>query len=552
MPNFLISIVQPQGYAHKEAFREIAETLQYGLRGMGHTARILENSVDSTATNIILGAHRLTENEAKAIPPGSILYNLEQLGSAPLNDFYCALAGRYQVWDYSPLNIARWKERRCVLPPLLVEIGYVPELRRIPQDATRDIDVLFYGSVNEYRLQILRQLQDAGVRVHTVFGVYGKQRDALIARSKIVLNLHFYESNLFEAVRVSYLLANSRAVVSEVSPDIGEFANAVAVFPYEGLVEGCLSLLRDETERRSLEERGFRWFSQRSAALILSRVLPSGRLQSNAQDRESDLRKLYLDMVQRCVINVIYEDPNQDHWSSHEFHGQLRELGRDWPSEAHSMIGNLRMTNLRQIVEFVVQNGIPGDLIETGVWRGGACIMMRAVLKAYGVEDRRVWVADSFCGLPEPNPEIAADTGDKHHTFSELAVSLSAVQSNFAKYGLLDGQVQFLQGWFSETLPSAPIERLTVLRLDGDMYESTMDALTSLYDKVSEGGFIIVDDYGVVSGCQKAIHDFREQRQIAAPLQPIDGYGVFWQKTAVDVTLPPRASAELVHSSQQI
>jgi hypothetical protein len=273
MRNFSISIIHPQGYAHKEAFREVAETLQYGLRGIGHTARILENSVDSTVTNILLGAHLLNEDEGKTIPPGSIIYNLEQLGSAHLEDFYYELAGRYQIWDYSPVNIARWKERRCVLPPLPVEIGYVPELRRIPQNAPRDIDVLFYGSVNEHRLQVLRQLQNAGVCVHAVFGVYGKQRDALIARSKIVLNLHFYESKLFEAVRVSYLLANSKAVVSEVSPDIGEFANAVAVFPYEGLVEGCLRLLRDEAELRSLEERGFRWFSQRSAASILSRSI---------------------------------------------------------------------------------------------------------------------------------------------------------------------------------------------------------------------------------------------------------------------------------------
>jgi Macrocin-O-methyltransferase (TylF) len=118
--------------------------------------------------------------------------------------------------------------------------------------------------------------------------------------------------------------------------------------------------------------------------------------------------------------------------------------------------------------------------------------MMRAVLKAYGVEDRCIWVADSFCGLPEPNPQIAADAGDMHHTFSELVISQDQVEANFAKYGLLDDQIRFLKGWLSETLPSAPIEKLAVLRLDGDMYESTMDALMNLYDKVSDGGFIIV------------------------------------------------------------
>ena len=254
-----------------------------------------------------------------------------------------------------------------------------------------------------------------------------------------------------------------------------------------------------------------------------------------------ELRNLYLDMVQRCVINTIYEDPNQGFWSPKVFDGQLRELGRDWPSKAHSMIGNRRMSNLRQIVEFVIANNIAGDFIETGVWRGGACIMARAVLKAYGVSDRRVWVADSFCGLPAPNPMYAADVNDQHHAYAELAISLEEVQSNFAKYDLLDGQVIFLKGWFSETLPKAPIEKLAVLRLDGDMYESTIDGLTHLYHKVSDGGFVIVDDFGAVRGCQQAVVDFRTARGIEDPMQNIDNVGIFWRKSS--------ARANVTHES---
>ena len=250
-------------------------------------------------------------------------------------------------------------------------------------------------------------------------------------------------------------------------------------------------------------------------------------------DQITELRKLYLDMVHRSVINTIYQDPNQGYWSPHVFDGQLRELGRDWPSQAHSMIGNRRMSNLRQITEFVVANHIPGDFIETGVWRGGACIMARAIFKAYGAVDRRVWVADSFCGLPQPNPKYAADANDKHHTYSELAISLEEVKANFAKYELLDDQVVFLKGWFSETLPKAPIQKLAVLRLDGDMYESTMDGLINLYDKVSPGGFVIVDDFGAVKGCQQAVLEFRASRQIQDPMQNIDGIGMFWCKSAM-------------------
>jgi O-methyltransferase/8-demethyl-8-(2,3-dimethoxy-alpha-L-rhamnosyl)tetracenomycin-C 4'-O-methyltransferase len=522
MADYLISIIRPNGYLHSSCFQHSAEALNSALRALGHRSAIVENIVDRQATNIIFAAHLLSEAERKMLPGGTIIYNLEQIGSEHLTDSYYGLAQRYQMWDYSTINMARWAERECLYEPKLVEIGYAPELTRIVSAPELDIDVLFYGSVNDHRRQILMELEEAGAKVHCAFGVYGKDLDALIARAKIVLNAHFYKTNLFEIVRVSFLLANSKAVVSEMSPDIGEYAGVVAAFPTEKLVAGCMEILRDEPRRRELERRGFAYFSQKSQAKILERVLP--------RDTSRELRTLYLDMVQRCLIGTVYEDPNHDRWSPHQYQSQLRELGRDWPSQAHSMIGNARMTNLRRIAEYVIEQKVPGDFIETGIWRGGACIMLRAVLKAYGVTDRRVWAADSFCGLPKPNPDVAADAGDTHHMFTELAVSLEQVQGNFAKYGLLDDKVQFLKGWFSETLPSAPIERLAILRLDGDMYESTMDALVSLYDKVSPNGFVIVDDYGAVEGCQRAIHDFRASRGIDAPIQPIDGYGVFWQK----------------------
>ncbi len=215
-----------------------------------------------------------------------------------------------------------------------------------------------------------------------------------------------------------------------------------------------------------------------------------------------------------------------------EFDAATREDGRDWPADAESMIGMKRMRNIRDCVESVIADGVPGDLIETGAWRGGSTIFMRAILKAHGDESRTVWVADSFEGLPEPDAaKHSADTGDQHHTRSDLAVSVEQVQANFERYGLLDEQVKFLVGWFSDTLPTAPIERLAVLRLDGDMYSSTIDALDALYDKVSPGGYVIVDDYGAVPACAKAIHDFRDQHGITEPLQEIDWAGQFWRKS---------------------
>lgn len=195
------------------------------------------------------------------------------------------------------------------------------------------------------------------------------------------------------------------------------------------------------------------------------------------------------------------------------------------------MIGIPRMENLQHCVQDVIKNNIEGDLIETGVWRGGAIIFMRGILKAYDIKDRSVWAADSFEGLPRPNIEKSpSDKGDKHHTYSELSVSLEAVKNNIQAFDLLDDQVKFLKGWFKDTLHKAPISKIAVCRLDGDMYESTMDALVPLYPKISIGGYLIIDDYGVVPGCRKAVDDYRKENNIKTPIIPIDGWGAFWKK----------------------
>lgn len=239
------------------------------------------------------------------------------------------------------------------------------------------------------------------------------------------------------------------------------------------------------------------------------------------------IRALYLELMRKCLTGLLYEDPAMQF----PFDRLTRESGLDWPANAHSMIGHKRMLQLQQAAEFVIERNIPGDFIETGVWRGGACILLRAVLRAYGVIDRKVWLADSFAGLPPPDPErYPADAGSTFHQYQALAVPLATVQENFRRYDLLDGQVEFLVGWFKDTLPKAPIEQLAILRLDGDMYQSTMDALTALYDKISVGGFIIVDDYFMFDSCCRAVLDFRGTRRITDMIHNIDGMGVYWQK----------------------
>lgn len=257
---------------------------------------------------------------------------------------------------------------------------------------------------------------------------------------------------------------------------------------------------------------------------------------------------LYLELIKKILTNTIYEDrtytKSEDgpELATKDYNYSAREQGGDWPVLAHTMVGVKRLDNVQTCMETVLTEEIPGDFIETGVWRGGVCIFMRALLKVHAYTDRKVWVADSFQGLPDPNerdidaPEFNHENKDSSHQGfmrsirnDYLAVSLDAVQENFRRYGLLDDQVRFLPGWFSETLPNAPIERLALLRLDGDHYNSTKDALENLYPKLSPGGFVIIDDFAL-SGCRNAVEDFRRENKIEDEVQSIDWTGVYWRK----------------------
>ncbi|HSW76616.1 MAG TPA: TylF/MycF family methyltransferase [Candidatus Saccharimonadales bacterium] len=248
-------------------------------------------------------------------------------------------------------------------------------------------------------------------------------------------------------------------------------------------------------------------------------------------------RDNYLDLMKKCLMNSIYQDSNS--WNAlnsdlNVYRSEIREKGLDWPNVAHTMIGLHRLNNLQFCVEEVLANNIPGDLIETGVWRGGASIFMRAILKAYKNTEKKVFVADSFEGLPVPNLELyPADASIRYLShIPQLAVSLEQVQTNFSRYGLLDDQVVFLKGWFCDTLPKAPVEKLALMRLDGDYYGSTMDSLINLYPKLSVGGYVIIDDYQVLPPCAQAVHDFRNKFNITDEIYLIsDGVGAFWKRT---------------------
>ena len=202
------------------------------------------------------------------------------------------------------------------------------------------------------------------------------------------------------------------------------------------------------------------------------------------------------------------------------------------PLGIKTMVGQRRLESVESMVADIVRDSVPGDMIETGVWRGGTTIFLRGLLRAHGVTDRTVYVADSFQGLPPPDVDrYPADAGLDFHLVRELAVSVEEVQASFARYGLLDDQVRFVPGWFRDTLPGLAGHPWSLLRLDGDLYESTMDALTNLYPSLSVGGWIVIDDFSIAA-CAKAVEDFRADNGITTPMQVIDWTGRAWRREA--------------------
>ena len=276
-----------------------------------------------------------------------------------------------------------------------------------------------------------------------------------------------------------------------------------------------------------------------------------------------DARELYLDLLKKSVLNEIYLDDELrifylrqciegklgfDHASLQNIRESRREDFRELENSrlngyfpyrkisnsgfSHAMMGRLRIDSLHECLNHIARESVPGDLVECGVWRGGGCIFMAGYLKAHEMQERRVVLADSFEGLPKPQhtQDMKLDLSKEH--FPELAVDLDTVRRNFEAYELLGDNIVFLKGWFKDTLPNAPVEEIGLLRLDGDLYQSTIECLESLYDKVVPGGVVIVDDWGAIEQCRRAVTDFFAARGEAVPdATRIDWTGVYWMKS---------------------
>ena len=227
---------------------------------------------------------------------------------------------------------------------------------------------------------------------------------------------------------------------------------------------------------------------------------------------------------------------------------ELFKLKKTLMDERITMLGSQKLDTLRYSAETCLKEGVDGDFLEAGVWRGGATIFLAAILRAHGVE-RKVYVADSFQGLPPPNPRSwPIDKGDDHHSRPELAISLEQVQSNFQRFDLLRSNIEFVQGFFEETMPKLDVEKLALLRLDGDMYGSTMVVLQALYHKLEVGGFLILDDW-LLKGARTALLDFRTLMGICEPMYQ-DASGIYFRKANKTPALSLHDARELAQRHQ--
>ena len=339
--------------------------------------------------------------------------------------------------------------------------------------------------------------------------------------------------------------------------------NGVAAEIVEGLaVPTTAAALRERVSERfdvAPEEcaRAVGGFLEELAALGVVETRP-------AEEAPPPLRRRYLDLLKRTLVNLVYaedalrldtalsgglpadqlarqrrlRDVRYERADAYEgLVATKLEGGLDgfWGARlAHTMIGLDGLANLERCAHRVFADAVPGDFLEAGVCHGGASIFLRALQVAYGEEQRVTWLADSFEGVPPPTHEV-----DREHELDLteervpwMAAGPQAVRDNFETYGLLSDQVRFLPGLFAETLPDAPAERLAILRIDGDLYSSTRDALDSLYDRVSDGGYVVVDDYGCLEPCRIAVDEFLAERGLEVELHQVDWTRVCWRKAA--------------------
>jgi hypothetical protein len=255
-------------------------------------------------------------------------------------------------------------------------------------------------------------------------------------------------------------------------------------------------------------------------------------------DQES-LRRAYLDLLKLSLCDLVGTRTTsvartfEGDVMSRELDGEqlrFRTAGMDWPLHGLTMVGLARLDDLQTCVESIARDGVGGDVIEAGTWRGGASILIRATLDSLGEDERTLWVADSFQGFPQiDRAEDGYDLGLDLAGCDYLAVPLEEVKRSFARFGLEKG-VAFVPGFFEATLPTLADRSWSLVRLDGDTYEATRCSLEALYPGLASGGYLVVDDYFQIEPCRQAVDDFRRENGISEPLEQVDWSCARWRR----------------------
>jgi hypothetical protein len=289
MRSFIVWVVSPQNYPHSAVFHDTAESIAQALFELGHDSKVVKSPEPTEQfighEVIVLGANVLPlDAEGNSpLPQDCIVFNLEQVspGSEWMTQNYITILRQARaVWDYSEQNILALKN--LGISAKYCGIGYNSTMEKVQQLPLneKDIEVLFYGSMNARRQKIIDDLLFAGVKVKTTFGVYGKNLDKLIARSKIVLNMHFYDSKVFEIIRCAYAMANKCAIVSEDGPDKElqqPYLEGILFAPYDQLVASCIMMLRNESERTRIATNGHVIFKSRKQSEFLKALVGEHR-----------------------------------------------------------------------------------------------------------------------------------------------------------------------------------------------------------------------------------------------------------------------------------
>jgi len=273
-----ICIIKPDKYIHSGAFLELGELIYYSLKELGYEVTLRFNNLEPSVKNILLGFHLLNPIlNIQQVPKSTIIINTEQiyLDCSSFSKNILIWAKNFEVWDYSEKNIEKFKSLGFFKIKLL-RIGFQKELCRLDLSINKDIDVLFYGSINKRRQDVINKIIAAGLKVKTLFGVYGKERDEWIERSHLVLNLHFYNSQIFEIVRLFYLLTNSVAVVSEVNHSTyidPLYKSCIYSARYELLAAECIEVVKNSNLRERIQVDAFNYFSKYKQKFFTQQLL---------------------------------------------------------------------------------------------------------------------------------------------------------------------------------------------------------------------------------------------------------------------------------------